>query len=68
MKYRSKQLVAKIAKNKQELISDKISTPYINDEYYCGTCGNIGKSHPITSMCYVCGDDNWIPVSDSIGR
>lgn len=42
--------------------------PYINDEYVCATCGNVGKSHPITSMCFVCGADDWKPVSEEVGR
>lgn len=54
---------------KQESSSSSVSLePYINDEYVCATCGNVGKSHPITSMCFVCGADDWKPVSEEVGR
>ena len=52
-------LTEKIEKNKSELKKDGITDPSIDNRYYCLTCGNIGKEHPITAMCYVCGDDNW---------
>lgn len=61
-------LQEKIEANRLNLQKAGITEPYINDEYMCKTCGNIGKSHPETSMCYVCGDDNWSPVADEIGR
>lgn len=48
-----------IAKNKIELEKEGVIYPYINNEYYCKTCGNKGKSHPVTSFCFDCGDDNW---------
>ncbi len=46
----------------------ELAEPYINNDYVCKTCGNIGKSHPVTSFCFICGDDNWAPVSDEVGR
>lgn len=51
-----------IAKNNKELEKEGITEPYINNEYYCKTCCNKGKSHPITSYCFECGDDNWQKV------
>ncbi len=33
--------------------------PYAG-EGTCGTCGNKGKAHPVTSFCFVCDTDNWI--------
>lgn len=44
------------------LTEEAVTEPYINNEYYCKTCNNIGKSDPITSYCFECGDDNWQPV------
>lgn len=61
-------LKSKIEKNKEDLKKDGITEPYINNQYKCKTCNNIGKSHPVTSFCFVCGDDNWIPVNDEVGR
>lgn len=53
----------KIKNNKLELEKDGIIYPSIDDRYYCLTCGNIGKEHPTTGMCFICGDDNWDVVS-----
>lgn len=58
----------KIEKNNAELKAENITEPYVNNDYVCKTCRNIGKSHPNTSFCFICGDDNWIPVSDDVGR
>ena len=33
-----------------------------DDRYYCETCGNVGKEHPRTAMCWECGSDDWAPV------
>lgn len=54
----------KIKHNKEELKKAGVTKPYINNEYSCQTCGNVGKSHPETSFCFVCGDDNWAPISN----
>ena len=56
----------KIINNKTILNAEGITEPYINNEYYCETCGNVGKSHPKTSFCFVCGDDNWELVKSDI--
>jgi hypothetical protein len=55
-------LQTKIENNKNQLIKENITETYIDDRYFCGTCGNIGKCHPITGMCFICGDDNWKTV------
>ena len=51
----------KIELNKKELEKDGISESdfYMDDCYQCSTCDNVGKSHPETSLCFICGDDNW---------
>lgn len=35
-------------------------TPYIDDEYWCETCGSHShKCHPDSDYCFICNTDNW---------
>ena len=54
----SKRTLSKIEKTSTEN-SSKDLTPYFDDEYVCSTCKNPGISHPESSFCFICGDDNW---------
>lgn len=48
-----------IAETIKDLEAKGIKKPYINNNFYCETCGNKGKCNPESSMCFICGDDNW---------
>lgn len=38
--------------------------PYVDKDYWCGTCGSrSGKCHPDTGYCYICDTDNWVRVN-----
>lgn len=40
--------------------------PYENPRpYICKTCETINQAHPVTSFCFICGDDNWFLEEDS---
>lgn len=39
-------------------------TPYIDEKYWCETCGSrSGECHPDTGRCFICDSDDWEPVN-----
>lgn len=57
--YKSDRVKKMIAETIKDLEAKGIKKPYINNNFYCETCGNKGKCNPESSMCFICGDDNW---------
>jgi len=60
----TEELNEQIRLNKEKIKTEKLSEIdfLVDDDYFCETCGNIGKEHPKTGMCWECGADDWEPM------
>ncbi len=53
-----------IKQNQEELQNEGIETPEYDHSYFCETCESTsGACHPVTGMCFICGADDWAPVT-----
>lgn len=58
-----------MSKNKEIMKRAKFRSFYIDDLYYCESCGShTHRCDSITGMCFECGADDWQPEPDKIGE